>query len=164
MEDREAFREFYLANFTQLVHLIKRLQNGRTEKTDILAEDIAQDCFCLALAEWQMLRQHPNPQGWLVKTAKNLLCNQIRKRENQTMSYEQQVVDARKGVVDCELESVDIMLFLEELLPNVDLKILCQYYISGYSLTEIACMFGMNENTARVKLMRIRKKVRRNWT
>lgn len=162
-EEKETFHEFYLANYKKLVQAIGHLQEEKTNRIHIPAEDIAQDCFCLALVQWETLKSHPNPAGWLFQTAKYMLNNQNRKKENQAVSYEQRGADSVSTGSDCAFEIVDIAIFLEELLPNADLEILYQYYISGYSLTEIACKFGLNENTARVKLMRIRKKIKGNW-
>ena len=36
-------------------------------------EDIAQEAYLTALEEWDELQKHPNPMGWLLQTAKNLV-------------------------------------------------------------------------------------------
>ena len=64
------FERFYLNTknilYNYLYHHIKDCSE---------LEDIAQETYLVALEQWEMLREHPNPAGWLILTAKNLCYN-----------------------------------------------------------------------------------------
>ena len=47
---------------------------------DSLAEEAVQDTFIIACQKPEALCDSPNPEGWLVKTLKNVLSNTIRKQ------------------------------------------------------------------------------------
>jgi len=78
-------------------------------------EDIAQETYLSALEQWDMLKNHPNPAGWLIVTAKHLNFN-----------YERHIV-SRLEQLSCPndipyIEPAYNALVMEDLLENVYCK------------------------------------------
>lgn len=78
-EPNNSFLEaLYQSTYQKLYRLAYRLV-----KSPEAADDLVHDTFCLAVFHQAKLRQHPNPEGWLVLVLKNLASNEIRRAENR---------------------------------------------------------------------------------
>lgn len=163
MEEKEAFHQFYVDNVAQLHRTVERLQEIQTGTLGNVAEDVVQDCFLIACVKWEEIRIHKNPMGWLVVTAKYLIANQIRRKDNQTVSYQDGKVIDGMGELDPNLDIIDNRQLLRDILTDqVEIRLLL-YYLRGYKSAEIAAMMQMKESTVRVKINRIKDKIRGNW-
>ena len=83
MEENAFFEQLYRNTREALLQYLKRV-SGRED----WAEDILQDTYLEAYQHRGMLMAHPNPAGWLYKTALNLYRNEGRKKENANLSLE----------------------------------------------------------------------------
>jgi RNA polymerase sigma-70 factor, ECF subfamily len=71
---RDAFDEFYLANYGKIVGIITALLGSRAE-----AEDIAQEAFARALARWQGISGYDLPDAWVRRVALRLAIDSTRR-------------------------------------------------------------------------------------
>ena len=101
--------------------------------------------------------------GWLVVTAKYYIYNQIRRKDNQTISYQEKDMIKNIGVTDSNLDFIDDSQLLRETLTEPEEREMFTYYLCGYKSAEIAEKLNMNENTVRVKIKRMKDKIRGNW-
>ena len=154
MEEREAFREFYLKYAKKLYRVVERLQEIQEGKVGDITEDVVQESFLLAFVKWDEIRKSGKPMGWLVVTAKYYIYNQIRMKDNQTISYQEK---------DIILDFIDDSQLLRETLTEPEEREMFTYYLCGYKSAEIAEKLNMNENTVRVKIKRMKDKIRGNW-
>ena len=76
------------------------------------AEDIAQETYLIALEEWEKVKYHPNPTGWLMMTAKNLCMGYHRH-----IYYRMVTLEERKDI-GYEEPAFD-MLVMEDLFENI---------------------------------------------
>lgn len=155
MVDREAFfEELYLSTREALFRYLCNL-NGM----DGWAEDILQDTYFEAYKNCEMLIIHPNPAGWLYKTAHNLYRNARRRRDNCNLSLDlvsEKHVAAAEGYYEC----MEWGITIQGLLREKDSQLLHKYYLEGYSVREMAKEFNLTEVNIRAKLARIRKRIK----
>ncbi len=151
----KAFREFYFNTYAALHKYIRKMGVSEIE-----AEDIAQEAYCKAYGCRDKLRCHPNPTGWLYKTAYYIQRNQSRRMENHTISLELVREADLKSVIRCGYESVEFAILIKEVLSEKDRELIYKYYLEGYKGAEIAMQMGISEENFRVKMSRIRKKMR----
>ena len=67
MEEREAFREFYLKYAKKLYRVVERLQEIQEGKVGDITEDVVQESFLLAFVKWDEIRKSDKPMGLLVE-------------------------------------------------------------------------------------------------
>lgn len=151
----ETFREFYFNTYAALYKYIRKMGASESE-----AEDIAQEAYCKACGCRDKLCHHPNPTGWLYKTAYYIQKNQSRRMDNHTISLELVREADLKSVIRCGFESVEFAIMIKEVLSETDRELIYKYYLEGYKGAEIAMQLGISEENFRVKMSRIRKKMR----
>lgn len=161
--EREAFREFYLNYAKRLYRIVERLQEIQEGKVGDITEDVVQESFLVAFVKWDEIRKSSKPLGWLVVTAKYIIYNQIRMKDNQTISYHEVDMIENIGAIDPNLDLIDTNQLLRETLTEPEEREMFTYYLYGYKSAEIAEKMNMNENTVRVKIKRIKDKIRGNW-
>jgi RNA polymerase sigma-70 factor (sigma-E family) len=69
------FAEFCESNYAAIVGSLSLYCADR-----MLAEDLAQEALAAACRDWQKVRQHPSPQGWLHRAALNLANSYFRRK------------------------------------------------------------------------------------
>lgn len=122
-------------------------------------EDILQDTYFEAYKQRKMLEIHPNPTGWLYKTAHNFYRNAKRRRDNRNLSLEI-VSEERISVTEGYYEYIEWLMIIQGSLRDKDSQLLRKYYLEGHSVREMAKEFNLTEENIRVKLARIRKQIR----
>lgn len=136
-----------------------------------LAEDVVQEALVRALQTWPF-GIPDNPAGWLLRTAKNLALDQLRREKNFRAKQPEisalldqhfsenpaQTVPEKAGLDDDQLR----MMFVcchpalpPETQPALALKTLC-----GFSPAEIAAAFLVSEAAISKRLVRARQKLR----
>ena len=122
-------------------------------------EDIAQEAYLIALEEWEMLQEHPNPAGWLVQTAKNLSAGYHRHVYYRMESIEEQW---EKDIP--YIEPAFNMLVMEDLLESVYNKkespIAKKYFLLDDSVEELSEELGVSEGSLRTRLYRMRRRLK----
>lgn len=159
MDDEEAFfEELYLNTKEALFKYLCGLN-----ELNSWAEDILQDTYFEAYKQRKMLEIHPNPAGWLYKTAHNLYRNAKRRRDNSNLSLE---IVSQERISDTEgyYEYIEWMITIQESLQDKDSQLLRRFYLEGYSVREMAKEFHLTEENIRAKLTRIRKQIRTRLT
>lgn len=117
-----------------------------------LAKDIAQNTFLTLLTKHDQLRNHPNIEGWLRLTVRNLVWN-----EQQKAHYSVEIPlrpDYESAVV------VDAPGFLSSLPPGLkegERQILYFFYEVGLTHEELAIRLGCTPEACRMRLYRAKK-------
>lgn len=119
------------------------------------ASDIVQDVFVLAAKRIDVLRAHPNPVGWLIKTAQYVCRNYV---SAYSRSHEQlfETLDLHTSP-EKDLAKADMLISLEQMLTPEEFALLKAYYIDQRSTDEICRKTGLSPNRLRVKMHRLRK-------
>lgn len=151
----DSFRDLYENTYEALYKYVRRMGGN-----DNVIEDIVQETYCEAYRCREKLCEHPNPSGWLYKTANYIFRNSIRRMENRAVSLEMLEDADSMPSVRGGYEIVELQLLMQGALSKEDGKLIQKYYMEGYSGAEIAAQLGISEENVRMKLSRIRRKMR----
>ena len=137
---------------------------------DSLAEEAVQDTFRIACSKYDELMNSSNPQGWLMNTLKNVIRN-IRKEQANLNKYfvmslsldveEFMVVCAVGTDVHMRLEDTEVDLMYSDLLTEEEYQLLTLIVRYRYSILEAALEFGINVETCKKGIQRVKKKLRK---
>lgn len=113
------------------------------------AEEIVQDVFLICICKIHDVMAHENPDGWLIRTMKNQLGNELRKayrtRETSIEAYR-------------EFPGVSIEEPFEGVLPQglspEERQLLIWYYQDQLSYEDISERLQISINASRVRLFR----------
>lgn len=132
-----------------------------------LAEDMLQEAFAAALAQWPRDGVPRNPRAWLVSTARHKALDQLRRDKSFTQKREE-LARLSRTMVSAEIHDQDFpddllrLIFIcchpalaLEAQTALTLKTLC-----GFSVEEIARAFLVLPATMAQRLVRAKKKIR----
>lgn len=132
-----------------------------------LAEDVVQESLIRALRTWPYSGVPENPNAWLLRTAKNLALDHLRREQNFLRKQPEIVAgieeadvvsDDESGLSDDQLRLIFVCChpaLPTEVQTALALKTLC-----GFSPTEIARAFLISEAAVAKRLTRARQKIR----
>ncbi len=143
--DQEWFSTLFLTHYGTLLNIGALLLNNRST-----AEDLVNETFLILWSKRARLRKHPDINGWLYITLKNLIYNETRLSkyqketpliyETDTSAYEEKAVS------------------LSDLLPNglsaQDRQILIMHFEQELSYEEMARELGISILACRTRLCR----------
>jgi RNA polymerase sigma factor (sigma-70 family) len=122
-------------------------------------EDIAQETYLIALEDWEMLQEHPNPAGWLLQTAKN-----ISKQYHRRVFYKMESIDSYSDYDVPYNETAYEQVLMEDVLERVynkkELPIARKYFLQNDSLEELATELGVSIHSLRSRLFRMRRRMK----
>jgi RNA polymerase sigma-70 factor (ECF subfamily) len=138
-------------------------------KSESAARDVTQEVFLAACQKRALLRQHPNPGGFLFQTAKNLA------NKSRTESYRQMLRDMAlddlpedpadsSGSIEAALDKeIDERQYIEAVLDELSeekRRLYTLYYAENKSMAEIAQILGLEEPALRMRFVRLRREIR----
>lgn len=113
------------------------------------AQDLVHETFLLALFSQDKLADHPNPEGWLMKTLRNLTLNERRRIENHS-TVPLEMVD---NYIGKELYT-SLDLLLPKQLSKEEREILVWRFEQQMEYREIADRLGISEVGCRSRVSR----------
>lgn len=136
---------------------------------EVAARDCTQDVFLTACQKSELLRQHPNPGGFLFQAAKNLaqktrresFARMLREISNDAETVE--VADLNADIITMLDKQIDEQEYIEEVLSQLTdekRKFYSLYYLSKKSMSEIATLLGVEEAAVRMRYVRLRREIR----
>ncbi|MCD7862637.1 MAG: sigma-70 family RNA polymerase sigma factor [Lachnospiraceae bacterium] len=150
----EDFESFYKRT-SQMVsqYLLARMADAHE------VEDMVQETYAEALEQWDMLREHPNPCGWLLLTAKHICRRYYRRVYTRTEKLYEDSIAAEDPAYD--------MVVMEDLLHSLyrsrSEKLARAYFLGGATIPELAEDLHMSNKSISDKLYRIRRKLQDEW-
>ena len=151
--------------FERIYHYCKRLVKGQEQFIDFV-EESTQTTFLEARKQISKLRNHPNVEGWLYTTARNLI----------NISYRSMYIKKRHEVIiDVNISST--LIELEELFDStIDLNKLCieilrklntneydlyiAYYKSNMSVSDLLKRYDISATAMTTRIYRLKKKIK----
>lgn len=123
------------------------------------AEDAVQDAFTAAAQEWPRQGVPPNPQAWIVTTARNRAIDRIRRARTEER-FAPQV--AGPASVDNPGDDDELRMILlcahPSLSPETQVALTLRF-VGGLTAAEIARAFGATEATVAQRLSRAKRKI-----
>jgi len=167
----EAFYE-HLCNqyFERIYSYCQRLVKGQTHFMDFV-EDCTQNTFLEARKQISYLRNHPNVEGWLYTTARNLVNQSYRsmyvKKKYEVMMDENIATNLMES--DYELEdlfssSVDLDNLCTGILSQLNAQesdLYRDYYKNNMSVPELAKKYDVSATAITTRIYRLKKKIKK---
>jgi RNA polymerase sigma factor (sigma-70 family) len=151
--DPLSFEEFFLQHRVPLFRAVWLIVRNRQE-----AEEIMQEAFVRVLERWDRVSTHPDPGGYLYRTA----INEFRSRRRRAAKTLRRVVRADRH--DDELEAIEqrdaVIAALAPLTPRQRAAVVLTDVL-GLSSEEAARALGVRPSTVRVLAGRGRETLRR---
>ncbi len=125
-----------------------------------VAEDLAQETFARAWANWESVRDEKAAKGWLLT-----ICHHEHARlyEKKRVEIDEQELDEMMHGVESKIEASYEMREALWLLPEAYREPLLLQVLGGFSCAEIGEMMNISENTAMQRVTRARKAMREHF-
>ena len=152
--DASFLEKLYTENYS-LVYKFVVYSIGKYGMRQSDVPDLVQDVFVRAARRIDVVRAHPNPKGWLIKTSyyvcKNYISTYVRRGERlfETMDLHADRKDA--------YSEINTLLSLEQILKPDEYALLKAYYIEERPTEEICRDTGFSPNLLRVRMHRLKK-------
>lgn len=149
----EKFAQLYSEYYLFFLQYIKKRVGNLT-----IAEDIVQDTFFEAYKKKVFFLEHPNPIGWLIKTAKyRIQGHEKQKRVRNTVEFaewneELYYMEEAYGLVE-------LNLVLNLILEEAEVELFTMSYLQCFSIKEISNILNLTESNIKVKKHRLIKKM-----
>lgn len=134
-----------------------------TLRSKEIAYDCVQETFLIALEKQDVLKKHPNPEGSLFQTAKNLSRKYWResfqKLKRECSFSEQELIFKEQYMFFKNDEDIDETILIDKVLDQLNKEkrtLYALYYLDGYSLREIAIKYQIQEPALRMRYVRLR--------
>lgn len=155
MDKNPGFSEFYCEHFNDVYKYVKYILGD-----NFIAEDITQETFLEAWRKYDIITEHPNVMGWLMRTARYKMRNMNKKMcNNELTSLDESQTDIAREENGFAMKAFE--LFLEAVLDKEEQTRFRRYYIWGYSSEEICELENITEINARVRISRLYNKLKK---
>lgn len=153
--DEKWVRELYIKLFPKLFRIAKRRLGNEDE-----AQNAVQDTFTDLIKKIETVKNHPNPEGWLIKALKIFIAREL---DNQKKRSEHEIT--LPELYECESSEPGYVPPLRDILPlgltPREKDLLVWYYETGLSYEEISRRLGVPILTCRTQMHRAKKHYRR---
>jgi RNA polymerase sigma-70 factor (ECF subfamily) len=152
-----------LADMTEMyrstIHPLYEFVSRRTGGSRQLAEDITQETYLRAVAQWRGARRPENALAWLQTVARNLLLNHYRGKRPESLETSH-LKDALATAPVDDPEAAALVYWGLARLGRRPRRLLEAFYIEGQSTRLIAADFGLSERAVEGRLRRARHALR----
>ncbi len=154
--DESGFRSFYERLQPRAVSVARRLLGDSA-----LAEDTAAEAFARAYARWDKVRQHPNPDAWLLRVVGNIAVDYLRRDSRKPLLGVEPVRTDPSG--DAAALRIDLTDAMQHLSGRQQEVIVLRYLID-LPEEEVAVALGMSNGSVKTHLHRATNKLRTRMT
>jgi RNA polymerase sigma-70 factor (ECF subfamily) len=160
--DQSAFRELVERHQSRIFRVLCGILNHRDD-----AEDVAQDVFTKVYFAIHQFDHRSTLLTWIYRIAVNEAYSHLRRERAMRRGEGDLPLDAADlhsridtlPTPDRAVAQRDFVNKLLALIPEEDRLLLFWKEVEGCSVAEVAEMTGMNENTIKVRLFRVRQKL-----
>lgn len=154
-EQNKQIEALYIEMFNQL--LFTAIQN---EDNEALAEEAVQEVFQIACQQPEKCCNSPNPQGWLIVTLHNVICNAKRKRATAKRYLEEYLaLHVREAYVS--ENRIDIDILYQNVANTEEWKLLSEMVLDGLSHQEMARRRNISVPACKKRVQRAKEDLRR---
>jgi RNA polymerase sigma-70 factor (ECF subfamily) len=143
------FDEIYRKNALDMVRFAARLLGDEE-----IAKELVQEAFLILLYKKDELRLHPNLDGWLYSTLRNLVMNEM---QSSKYRLEWPLSDTR-AIADIEPYPFSLSEWLPQELTPGERNLLVWFYEEQLTYAEIAARLGVSVLACRTRMFRAKKK------
>ncbi|HEX3866805.1 MAG TPA: sigma-70 family RNA polymerase sigma factor [Gemmatimonadaceae bacterium] len=129
-----------------------------------LAEDVTQEVWLRAVRDWRRNGLPGNPLAWLMAVARNLILNQLRRRQSVSLDSVSPA-EILAAVEDNRVsDSVEIATAVAQALlrlPEGEARLLETFHYDKIKMSQLAETYGISERAVEGRLRRARERLRR---
>jgi RNA polymerase sigma factor (sigma-70 family) len=144
------FEEFYAGSRVQLFRV---LVTFTTDPQD--AEDVLQEAYAKAAADWERVSRLDNPGAWVRRVALNRALDLHKRSRRRRRAYER-LTPADTATAD--RVSLDVQEALRTLRPD-ERQVVVLHHLLGMSVAEISAETGRPSGTVKAQLVRGRHRL-----
>ncbi len=165
-KDLKIVDHLFRHQYGKMVAILVRLFGFNAIET---AEDIVQESFLKALANWKINGLPDNPEAWLIRVAKNLAIDYFRKNKVHSKYLDQQsetgvaTIPIDNLFLDKEIEDAQLRMIFACCHPSLnpsDQIALTLQVVSGFSIQEIANALLLNKDQIKKRIQRAKAKLK----
>jgi RNA polymerase sigma-70 factor, ECF subfamily len=157
--DEQFFEEFYLASYGRTVALVAAITGSRHE-----AEDVAQEAYARALAQWWRLRGYDLPEAWVRKVALRIAIDSLRRRRRNVAAAVRLAAQRPAGPEPAdELKFTPLGAALLG-LPVHERQVIVLHYVADLPVQVIARECGLSVGTVKNRLVTARRHLEQQLT
>lgn len=145
----------WLNIYRETVHPLYGYMAKRTGGNRELTEDIVQESYLRAINDWNRKSVPVAPLAWLMKVARNVLIDYLRKKRWNYRAAPENEPDTGFQRSEDQFESLEIFLAISS-LGRKKAKILEAFYYDGKSIREIANEMATSEKAVEGRLRQAR--------
>lgn len=131
--------------------------------SDALAEEAVQDTFHIACQKPEAVLRSPNPEGWMVKTLKNVVSNTMRSQAIARRILAEYTAD-NAGDITAVNDRIRFELNYEDVADLEEFRLVKSMVLDGKSYQELSQELGITVAACRKRMQRakeiLRKKIR----
>lgn len=139
-----AFEDFYASSYPQLFRVLVTMTTDRAD-----AEDVLQEAYAKAAADWPRVCGLDNPGAWVRRVAINRAIDLQKRRRRRASAY------SRLEPVPEQLDRVssEVQAALRALRPQ-DRQVVVMHHLLGLSVVEISAELARPTGTIKSQLVR----------
>jgi RNA polymerase sigma-70 factor (ECF subfamily) len=129
-----------------------------------LAEDVCQEAWLRAVREWRVKGVPEIPIAWLTTVARNLIVDQLRRRENvplESVSAAEVLTAVEEDDVSDSTAIVSALTNALARLPKAEAALLESFHFERNKMSQLATSYGVSERAIEGRLRRARERLRR---
>lgn len=149
--NREQLGELILESQESLYHVAKTLLRSDADCEDAISETIVK-----AFSNVHTMREDRYAKTWLIRILMNE-CYALMRRDRRIVSMETYPREEKTG----QREDYSELYEAISRLPYEIRLCVILYYLEGYSVKEVAELMEVTESTVKNRLMRVRKRLKR---
>jgi len=165
-KDLKIVDHLFRHQFGKMVAILVRLFGFSAIQT---AEDIVQESFLKAMGSWKINGLPENPEAWLIRTAKNLAIDQLRRSKLHSKYISHQASNGTANIsidnffLEKELEDAQLRMIFACCHPQLshsDQIAMTLQVVSGFSVQEIANALLLKKEQVKKRIQRAKSKLK----
>lgn len=160
----EAWLSQLFARDYALLYRVGRVFLGPESSREPLIEDQIQETFLRAWRKRDLLKKHPNPDGWLVECFRRMLLNACRKQAREWKRRAEgasmgDLPDVSRSSPEEYARTAEQLASLRRLLGERDAELFLRYCVYGERADSIAPDFGVSAQALRMRVSRLKRRI-----
>ncbi|MEG6612833.1 sigma-70 family RNA polymerase sigma factor [Pseudoclostridium thermosuccinogenes] len=166
----DAFYESLCTKYFERIYFYcKRLVKGQEQFMDFV-EECTQNTFLEARKQISKLRNHPNVEGWLYTTARNLINSSYRsmyiKRKHEVSmddAFSNCICEPEINLEELFSSAADLDKLSAEILQKLtpsEHDLYVDYFVNKASVSDLSRKYGISVTATTTRIYRLKKKIK----
>jgi RNA polymerase sigma-70 factor, ECF subfamily len=151
----ERFDEFFVREYARVLSVATALSGSRWA-----AEDLTQEAFLAAHADWDRLSRYEHPGAWVRRVVANKAVSRFRRRQAEARAFTRWWLLDRGEVPDLTRSDLEFWRVVRS-LPRRQAQVIVLYYLEDLSVDDVADVLDVSPGTVKRHLHRAREALAR---